>query len=69
MALSIFFWVLMLLWVIFQGWSGYDPARPFFRWGAPYLVLFVLLAILGWGVFGPPINSNDARPQSYQQRR
>ena len=68
MALSIAFWVLMLLWLVFQCWSGYDPARPFLRWGGPYVVLFVLMAILGWGVFGAPINSNDARPE-YQQRR
>jgi len=56
MTLSILFWILMILWLIFGWWSGYTPGQPYpFRnWGGN-LLIFVLLAILGWAAFGAPI--------------
>jgi hypothetical protein len=56
MPLQIFFWVLMLLWLVLGLWSDYVPGQPYpFKvWGGN-LVLFVLLLILGWGVFGAPV--------------
>lgn len=56
MPLPILFWVLMLLGLVFNFWSGYVPGQPYtFRsWGGS-LFMFVLLAILGWGVFGAPV--------------
>lgn len=55
MTLGLIFWVLMLVWLVFNsaaywpggGWSG--PA-----WGGT-LLAFILFLLLGWSVFGPPI--------------
>lgn len=52
MSLAIFFWVLMVLWAVLGLWSSW----PNLRAGAPTLVLFLVIASLGWKVFGPPIN-------------
>jgi hypothetical protein len=54
MSLSILFWFLMILWAIFGAWGWRDPAQPFVRGGGWFLT-FVLLAILGWAVFGAAI--------------
>ena len=54
MSLQILFWFLMILWLIFGAWGYRDPAQPFVR-GGWNLLAFVLLAILGWQVFGAPI--------------
>jgi len=46
----------MIISLIFGLWSDYTPGQPYpFRsWGGNVL-LFVLLAILGWAVFGAPV--------------
>jgi len=53
MTLSLLFWILMLLWIVlwlvFSWPIGYRAAFP-------NLLLFALLAILGWKVFGPAIH-------------
>ncbi len=52
MSKGLLFWILMLLWAIFA-------IAPL--WGGGWipiggsLLLFVLLALLGWKLFGPPI--------------
>ena len=53
MPKGILFWVLMILWAIFGFWTGYSH----WEWGpvGSTLLLFVLLALLGWQVFGRPI--------------
>ncbi len=51
MPIGILFWVLMILWLIF-GLVPPPPTIPGWRFGAP-LLLFVLLALLGWRIFGP----------------
>lgn len=54
MPLSILFWVLMVIWLVF-GWWGLQPtAPPWSRFGGS-LLNFVLFAILGWAVFGAAI--------------
>ncbi len=57
MPLSLLFWILMLLWAIL----GIGPTFP--RGAAPNywafggsLLLFVLIALLGWQVFGAAIH-------------
>lgn len=55
MALSLLFWLLMLLWLILgavpivrggdRGWQGIGSA----------LLPFLAVAVLGWTVFGPAI--------------
>ncbi len=56
MTLAVLFWVLMIVSLVFGLWSGYTPGQPYpFRtWGGSVL-LYVLLAILGWAVFGAPV--------------
>ena len=55
MSREILFWVLMLIWLVFAGGSGYLPdAHPLRRFGGS-LLIFILFAILGWQVFGAPV--------------
>ena len=56
MPLQILFWVLMIIWLVFGFWSGYVPGQPYpvKSWGGS-LLIFVLLAVLGWQVFGAPV--------------
>jgi len=56
MPLAILFWVLMIIWLVFGAWSGYTPGQPYpFRaWGGS-LLIFILLALLGWAQFGAPV--------------
>jgi hypothetical protein len=68
MTLSILFWVLMLFWLLFGFWREYTPGQPYpFKYGVGHILIFALMAILGWGVFGPPVSHNDAAP-TYQRR-
>lgn len=59
MSRGLLYWVLMLLWVVLSFW-GWWPA------GAPYtpasfaplglsLLLFALLLLVGWELFGAPV--------------
>lgn len=53
MPISFVFWLLMLLWLLFGVWRGYTgPGWPVM---AGDLLLFVVIALLGWQVFGNPI--------------
>jgi hypothetical protein len=59
MSLALIFWVLMLLWVVAGLWwhLAANVATPPFVY-APlglHLFLFILLLLLGWGIFGAPI--------------
>jgi len=58
MTLGLVFWILMLLWLVFGAWQNWGGIV-----GGQYgplgssLLLFVLLLILGWHAFGPPIHA------------
>lgn len=59
MTIGFLYWLLMILWFIFGMWWTWPatPAAPN-SWG-PFgggLLLFVLLFLLGWKVFGFPIH-------------
>jgi len=56
MPIGILFWVLYVICLVFGIWSGYVPGQPYtYRsWGGS-LVVFILLGILGWAVFGPVV--------------
>lgn len=54
MSMGLLFWILMLLSVLFGWWSWYGP-RTYGPLGTN-LLLLILLALLGWKVFGAPIN-------------
>jgi hypothetical protein len=56
MGIGLVFWILMLIWLVF-GFAWHWGAVPgtYGPWGHS-LLLFVLLLLLGWAAFGPPIH-------------
>lgn len=57
MSIEVLFWVLMLLWLVFGLWREYEAGKPYpYIRGVGNLLVFVLLALLGWKVFGPAIH-------------
>lgn len=54
MSLSLLFWILMLLWLIFGGLERWGPPGQYWGWGG-WLLIFILMVILGWQVFGAPV--------------
>jgi hypothetical protein len=54
MSLGLAFWILMLIWLVFGLWSSwpFEGIKPL----GGTLVLFLLLLLLGWKVFGPPLH-------------
>ncbi len=61
MPISILFWVLMIIALLFGGWRGWSdaPSRPFYGFG---LLLWVLLFLLGWEVFGFILQGGPTHP-------
>lgn len=53
MTFALCYWIIMLLWLFFGVWSNW----PNLRAGVPNLILFALLVLLGWRVFGAPIHN------------
>ncbi len=52
MSRGLGFWILMIIWFVFGLWSAWP-----LTWGAGgTVVLFLVLGLLGWQVFGPPIH-------------
>lgn len=57
MSIALLFWIIVLLWFLFGLWQGW-PAPGTKPWGiSGHIVLFLLLVLLGWKVFGPAIHS------------
>lgn len=57
MTRELCFWILMLLWLVFglvQFWPKPNQPVNFPIMGGT-LLLFILLLLLGWQTFGPPI--------------
>lgn len=52
MSFALCYWILMLVWCV----GGVYRHRANLRAGGPDLLLFVLLLLLGWRVFGPPLH-------------
>jgi hypothetical protein len=53
MPLGILFWVVFVISLLFGVWSNYAPADPLWtRRAGAYGVLWLLVGILGWAVFG-----------------
>lgn len=56
MTKGMLFWILMLLWLIFGLWVHWDAIEGgHYRVVGGNLMLFVLLGLLGWKVFGSPV--------------
>jgi hypothetical protein len=55
MSIGILFWILMILRLVLYGFVWFSPnLNPTFS-RVPNIFLWVLLALLGWAVFGPII--------------
>lgn len=54
MKIGFLFWLLMILWLIFGFWV-YWPAGGQWQPLGSNLLLWILLALLGWKVFGAPL--------------
>jgi len=56
MSIGFVFWFLMLVWLIFSGWSGYAlPGPERGRYYGGNLLWFIIVFLLGWATFGFPI--------------
>jgi len=55
MTLGLCFWILMLIWLVFGIFVHVYPAGTYGVWGGT-LLLFILLLLLGWQTFGPPLH-------------
>lgn len=51
MTIGLLFWILMIVWLVFGFWAWW----PINRVNGPNFLLWFLLFLLGWGVFGFPI--------------
>lgn len=56
MPIRLLFWILYLIAIVFGFWIGYVPGQPypFNRWGGN-LMIYILIAIIGWKLFGEPV--------------
>ncbi len=52
MTFALCYWILMLVWLVFGLWSAW----PLSKASGGTLLLFILLVLLGWKVFGQPIH-------------
>lgn len=59
MTMGLVFWILMLIWLVFGllwNWPGNPVTLPYGPLGNTVL-LFILLLLLGWHSFGPPVHN------------
>jgi hypothetical protein len=60
MSFALLYWILMLICAFFSLWpvrpNGSAGPRPFRPW-IEAVMLYVLLMLLGWKVFGPPVHN------------
>lgn len=57
MPLGILFWVVYVIAILFGVWSNYEAAQPlWYRRAGAYLILWLLVGVLGWEVFGPVVH-------------
>ena len=52
MSMGLVFWILMLIWLVFGLWHNW-PNYPLVGGN---LLLFILIGLLGWKIFGAPIH-------------
>ena len=53
MTLAMLFWILLIISLLF---GGYSNRATLGQWALGNLVLWVLLALLGWAVFGAAVH-------------
>lgn len=54
MPIGLLFWILMIIWLVFGFVSWRGMAGSYGLMGNS-LLLFILLGLLGWQTFGPPL--------------
>lgn len=55
MPLNLLFWTLYIISVVFGAWAYYDGQPLWYKRFGGYFVLWILVGILGWRVFGSAI--------------
>lgn len=55
MPADIWFWLVYVLSILFGGWCYYPFGPDTRRYAGASLVIFVLIGLLGWRVFGAPL--------------
>lgn len=57
MTLSLLFWMIYIITMLFGLWANYTPGQPFgIRPFGQFFVSWVLIGILGWAQFGAAIH-------------
>jgi ABC-type polysaccharide/polyol phosphate export permease len=57
MSLQLLFWMIYIIAIVFGFWSSYEAGQPlWYRRAGAYMVLWLLVGILGWEVFGAAIH-------------
>jgi hypothetical protein len=58
MKIGLLFWILMLIWLLFGAWTNWPGMQTgvYGPFGGTVL-LFILIGILGWKLFGPPLQA------------
>ena len=54
MSAAIWFWIIYVLVGLLGGFWGITSPQDR-RWVGGCLVIYILIGLLGWGIFGPPI--------------
>jgi len=49
MGIGLLFWILMIVWLLFGGYRRRDDLGV---WASDSLLLWVVIALLGWATFG-----------------
>lgn len=52
MPLAYLFWMIYIIAIVFAGWAYYAPNTPWFKPFGGVFVVWLLLGILGYRVFG-----------------
>lgn len=55
MSAGIWFWIIYVVIGVFGFYLGYTSPATDRRMGGALLLIFILVGLVGWGVFGPPI--------------
>ncbi len=53
MSIGFWFWLLWVIWYLFGAWWIWWPQGRYYL--GSYSILWILIALLGWKVFGSPL--------------
>jgi hypothetical protein len=56
MSIALVYWVLMLFWFVFGLWGSWPVTAANAKPAVGNLLLFILLLLIGWKIFGPPVH-------------